>query len=135
MANNIVYPSLSEDSWVSNSERIADYLFATFFASDFSQSYIYHQKVSSFAYILHKNQGDIMGVLSSVRQTLSDYFSRYFNNVVVETQEIENTTEPSKGQISIYVAFTDSDGKVYNLQRIREVSDAITDKIIKLNNG
>ena len=135
MANNIVYPSLSEDSWVSNSERIADYLFATFFASDFSQSYIYHQKVSSFAYILHKNQGDIMGVLSSVRQTLSDYFSRYFNNVVVETQEIENTTEPSKGQISIYVAFTDADGKVYNLQRIREVSDTITDKIIKLNNG
>ena len=135
MANTISYPSLSEDSWVTNSERIADYLFATFFASDFSQSYIYHQKISSFAYILHKNQGDIMGVLSNVRQTLSDYFSRYFNNVVVETQEIENTAEPSKGQISIYVSFTDSDGKVYNLQRIREVSDTITDKVIKLNNG
>ncbi len=135
MANNIVYPSLSEDSWVGNSQRIADYLFATFFASDYSQSYIYHKKICSFAYILHVNQGDMMGTISAVRQTLSDYFSRYFNNVVVEVQEVENTVDPSKGQISIYLSFTDTTGEVFNLQKIREISNTFTDKIIEINNG
>lgn len=135
MTNKICYPALSEDSWVNHSQKIADQLFATFFASDYSQSYIYHGKISSLAYILQQTQGDMTSAVSQVRQTLSDYFSRYFNNVVVEVHEIENTEDPSKAQISIYLKFTDSDGIEYNLQKIREISNTITDKMITINNG
>lgn len=54
MAEDIYFPSLTETGWIASSEITGDFLFAHFFASDYSQTYIYTDHVSSFAKIMQK---------------------------------------------------------------------------------
>ena len=135
MTTNILLPSLSEDGWVSSSIKKADYLLSHFFLSDYSQSYVYHKQVSSLPWILLETQGDITNTVSLTQQILSNYFSRYFNNVVVEVMEVPNTESPSKGQISIYIKFTDFENKEIVIGKMLQITDTKIEKIITLNNG
>lgn len=135
MATQISFPSLAEDAWVTSPAKIADYMLSHFFLSDRSQSYLYDQHVSSLPWILTENQGNIGTTISDVRQTLETYFSRYFNNVVVEVSEVPNPDSLSKAQITIYIKFYDVNGKEYVVGKMLQISDTILEKIITLNNG
>lgn len=138
MATNqtsVYYPSLSEDSWVDSPVKQADYLFSTFFVADYSQTYLYKDKVSSLPYILQNNTGDVTRTCTEVQTTLSSYFSRYFNNVVVEVTEVPNPEATSKAQISIYVKFADKDNKEHVLGKLLQYQDTIISKVVTLNNG
>lgn len=132
---NPVLPSLSEDGWVDNSAKIADYMLSHFFVADYSQSYIYHTYVSSLPWILTQNQGNMGKTCSEVQNVLSAYFMRYFNNVVVEVTEVPNTENPSYGQISIYVRFTDVAGNEIVLGKVVQTSGNVIQKIINISNG
>jgi hypothetical protein len=131
----ILYPSLSEDSWVSSPLKKADYLFSTFFVADYSQTYLYKGRVSSFPYILQSTLGNVSETCAVTRETLLTYFTRFFNNVVVEVEEVPNLEAPSKAQISIYVRFTDIDKKEHVLGKMLQYQDTIISKIITMNNG
>lgn len=135
MANKKFYPSLSEDGWVNNSVKIADKLLSDFFISDFSQTYLYSGAVSSFPWIIQNKQGNITETAALVQSTLNVYFSRYFNNVVVESQDQTSADSPSKGQITLYVKFTDDDGIEYVVGKLLEIADMNITKIINLNNN
>lgn len=135
MATAITFPSLSEDGWVTNSTKTADYMLSHFFLADRSQSYMYDKFVSSLPWILTNAHGDMGKTTSDVRTTLQTYFARYFNNVVVEVQEVPNEQEPSKAQISIYVKFTDADGKEIVVGKMLMINETIIEKVINLNNG
>lgn len=135
MGNLIPIPALSEDGWVFDSIKLADYLLSHFFVSDYSQSYIYNKHVASLPWIILDTQGDITRTITVTRETLSTYFSRYFKNVIVEVMEVPNEAEPSKGQISIYVRFTDSENKEFVLGRLIKIANTTIEKIITLSNG
>lgn len=135
MANKKFYPSLSEDGWVNNSVKLADKLLSDFFISDFSQTYLYSGAVSSFPWIIQNKQGNIAETAALVQKTLNVYFSRYFNNVVVESQDQTSVDSPSKGQITLYIKFTDSEGIEYVVGKLLEVADMQISKIINLNNN
>ncbi len=135
MTTNKKMPSLSEDGWVNNSIKTCDYLLSHFFLSDYSQSYIYHGQVSSLPWIIQQTQGNMSRTVSLTQQTLSGYFSRYFNNVVVEVSEIEDANNPSKGEITIYVKFTDAENKEYVVGKLLHITDLTISKIINLSNG
>ena len=135
MATIPTLPSLSEDGWIKNPQSVADYLFAHFFLSDRSQTQIFEEQVSSFQWILATTQGNMADTLSLTRSTLTTYFSKYFNNVVVEVQEEPNEKEPSKAQISIYINFTDSTGKVHNFGRLLPVSETKTAEVLSILNA
>ena len=135
MAENALYPSLSEDSWITSPERTADYLFSNFFVADYSQTYLYPGLISSLPWILQDTQGDISRAQTDIRQTLTTYFSHYFNNVDVSADEVPNEEEPSKVHISIYVKFTDSTGQERVLGKILRLNETIVEKIIAINNG
>lgn len=129
------YPSLSEDAWVDSPIKIADNLFSCFFTSEFSQSYIYQGHITSFPYILQDNQGDITSTINAVRSELSIYFSRYFNNVVVEVIDKTDINAPNKVAIAIYVSFDGNDGINYSLGKMAESADLKVTKIINISNG
>lgn len=135
MSEPVLYPSLSEDGWVNSPEKTADYLLSCFFIAEYSQTYFFKDQVASLPWILQQTQGKIMDACIQVRSTLNTYFSRYFNNVVVDVQEEPNPENPTKGQISIYVKFADHQGKEYSLGKLLKVSDTIVESIINLNNG
>lgn len=130
-----VMPSLSEDSWCFSGVKIADYMLAHFFLSDYSQTYIYFGQVSSLPWIITDNQGNIGATCAATQRTLQTYFSRYFNNVVVEVSEEPNVDEPSKAQMSIYVKFTEEDGTTQVVGKMLTINDTVIEKIINISNG
>jgi hypothetical protein len=135
MTERVLYPSLSEDGWVNSSIKIADYMLSHFFVSDYSQSYLYHPYISSLPWIIQHTQDNITDTIMLVQSTLNVYFSRYFHNIVVEVNEVINTVNPSIGQISIYIKFTDSDNKEYIVGKLIQIADLTIKKIIDISNG
>lgn len=134
MSSKVVIPSLSEDHWASGSIKVADILLSHFFLSDYSQTYLYPGMVSSLPWILQETQNDMARTLTLAQSTLSNYFNKHFNNVVVEVSEVENKTNPSKAQISLYIQFTDNDKKEYVIGKLLEIADTKITKIINQNN-
>ena len=135
MTSLATMPSLSEDGWVTDSVKVADYLLSHFFLSEYSQTYIYHQQVSSLPWILQVTQGDMSATIDKTRRTLSEYFSRYFNNVEVEVLDVTSEETPSKAAISIYIKFTDKEGKEHVFGKFLEMADLTITKIVNINNG
>jgi hypothetical protein len=135
MADDIMFPSLSEDGWINSSMKIADYLLSHFFISDYSQSYLYIEHVSSLPWIIQKNQSDIPKTCSDIQSTLVNYFSRYFDNVEVEVIDVTNADAPSKVELTIYLKFIDKDNKEYVFGKLLEIANMTITKIIDINNG
>lgn len=131
----ILFPSLSEDGWVTSAAKTADYMLSHFFLSDRSQSYEYDQYISSMPWILASNHGNIPQTIMETQNTLGDYFKRYFSNPVVEVNEIPNLISPSKAQIGIYIKFTDSQGNDIIVGKMITVNDTIIEQIVNINNG
>lgn len=121
--NNVLFPSLSENSWISSSTILADYLFSNFFLAEYSQSAIYPGYVSSLPYILQLNPNDKIKIKNDTIKTLNTYFSRYFTNVTVEVELVDTVLDPSKQELKIYLEFTDSDNISYTLARALQISN------------
>lgn len=135
MTSLATMPSLSEDGWVTDSIKTADYLLSHLFLSERSQSYLYNNNITSLPYILQTTQGDITQTITLLRSSIEEYFSRYFNNVVVEVTDVTSEDEPSKASISLFVQFSDKENIEHNLGKIIETSNLTISKIIDINNG
>jgi hypothetical protein len=133
--SNLFFPSLSEDGWVVSTQQQADYLLADFFASDYSQTQLYLDKVSSAAYVIYKTQGDIIGTKNLLQNTLSDYFSRYFLNVNVDVTEVPNELDLSRVTLAIFLTFIDLDGIFFSLDKVFDIVDGKAVNILSINNG
>lgn len=135
MTSKVLFPALSEDGWTNSPMKVADYLFSHFLLSDKSQTYLYDDNVSSLPWIIQNTQKDMTRTITDTQTTLSNYFSRYFNDVVVEVSEIPNLEDPSKGQISIYLRFTDNTGEEFVLGRMVHLVDSIISNVVTIING
>lgn len=130
-----LFPTLSEDGWVMSSRQIGDYLFAQFFASDYSQTQLYLNNVSSFAWVVKEGQGNITRTVTLLRDTLQNYFGRYFPEVTVEANEMVANPPTSNISIRLYVSYKDTDGVTWVLGRLVDVIDSKISKVVELNNG
>lgn len=130
----ITMPALSEDGWVMTDQLTADYIFSHFFLTDYSQTYLYKDQVSSFAYLLANSVGNPTKLQSDVQGQLQSYFSRYFNNVAVDCSSKQNSQNPNEYTLTIYVSFDGKDGKNYTLGKLAFISGSISKKVIDLNN-
>lgn len=135
MTGAVLYPSLSEDGWISSTSKSADLLFSHFFVSNYSQSYVYAGYVSSFPYILAINHGDISAIIQATRKALEDLFGRFFQNVDVAVTEIPNAVSPSQVQLEIVVNFTDYANVQCSLGDIIKMSNSTFERVAKINNG
>ena len=134
MKTTKVVPSLSTDGWVDDPIKKADYIFSHFFLSDFSQTYNYLGSVSSLAYIIQESQGNAADAVGKTRDTLEGYFSRYFDDVVVEVRDETTASNPSDIVLSIYVSFSQN-GTPYSLGKNITTTNSIIKKVIDISNG
>lgn len=132
---SIVVPSLSEDGWVDADGRQAEYLFSHVFLSDYSQTYIYDDQVTSLAWIIAMHDGDPLMISNTTQSRLETYFSRHFNNVVVETSIVTDPDDGNKYTLRIYLSFTGKDGVDYSLARLAFVENSLIKKVTDLSNG
>lgn len=135
MSDQVYLPSLTETGWITSSEITGDFLFAHFFASDYSQTEIYSGQVSSFAKIMQNNLNSVDNLIIELRNTLSAYYSRYFQSVNVDVQVKDDIANASKLALTIYIAYTDTAGKQYNLAKLVRDVTSKSAKIIDINNN
>ena len=133
-AMTIMMPNLDEAGWGTSTTFIADRLFSHFMVADYSQTQIYLGKVSSFSWVIHESQGDMTKSVVLLRDTLQNYFGRYFSKVTVDVSDITDVNTPSQVALSVYLNFTDSEGKVISLGKTIEMIDGTVNKIVNLNN-
>lgn len=132
---SIVLPSLTEDGWVLSEAKQADYLLSHFFLSDYSQSYIYNNEVSSFSWIVAQHDGDPVMMSINLKSTLERYFLKYFNEVDLEITNEKDPYNDNKVILKIYMQFTGKDNKTYNLGKLVFLENTIVKKIVDINNG
>lgn len=128
-------PSLSEHGWITNPIEIADKIFSYFFTSEYSQTYLFRNKIASLPYILQQNQDNLGKLATDVEYWLRTLFSNYFQNTDVSAIVNPNADNPNKHQLTIYVQFQDKEGKTYSLGKLIEISDLTIRNIININNG
>jgi hypothetical protein len=128
-------PSLSDDGWVLSSALRANYLMSHFFLSEYSQTSLYPDQVSSLPYIIQQNQGNISKTSTAIRSTLAGYLTKYFNDVNTQVDFVQDEINSTKYRIRIYVTFTDNDGITYNLGKLAVVENSKISSIADLNNN
>lgn len=139
MSSKITIPALSADGWVSSTILTVDYMLQHYMLSDRSQvSPVGDTRAQSFSAIFAENEGNITATCTALEESLSKYLRGAFSDVEVEVAE--NKDKPyddykSKVALNIYVRFTDSEGKSYNLARMLLTENMKVLDIIKLNNG
>lgn len=134
MSNTRVMPSLSEDGWVSDPLQIADYLMSHYFLSEYSQTALFPKEVSSLPYVIYENQGNPSKTAEKVKTGLTTYFSRYFNNVVVQSSYRDDEEDPSRSIIDCFIEFVDHTGKTLNFSKSAELINGKFSRIVFINN-
>lgn len=134
MSNTKLMPSLSMDGWVGDPVQIADYLMSHFYLSEFSQTSLFPKQVASLPYIIYENQGDPIKTSEKIRSVLETYFSRYFSNVVVQTNYRDDETDPSRSIIDTFIEFVDDVGKTHSFSKSAELLNGKFNKIVYINN-
>lgn len=135
MSNIIPVPSLSLDGWVTDTASKADYLISHFFLADKSQSQLYKSEVSNLQYIIQNNGGDMIKTSVQLRTALAAYFARYFGPTTVDTSFTQDPANSSRVTISLYVSFTDPNGREFVLAKLVDLLDSKIQKITDLNNN
>lgn len=135
MSENFHLPTLSPEGWVQSTAEQADYLISHFFESEKSQTHLYNSNVSSFQWIIQNAQGDMNKTVSDLKTTLSIYYGRYFDSVIVEASYEQLPVDSSKINITLYISFTDKVGKEFILGKTLELINSKISKIISINNG
>lgn len=134
MSDPIYFPSLSESSWITSSAQQADYLFSHFFESNYSQTEIYKDRISSFAYLLALYSKDPDRLCTEIQSNLQTYFGRYFSSVICEVTWKYNTTNNSIIELTLYLTFKDGEGKEFNLSRLISTAGSKIISVLNSNN-
>lgn len=134
MAENFLLPTLSPEGWVQSTAEQADYLLSHFLTSLYSQTYLYPSNVASFQWIIQDAQGDMDKTSSQLKSVLTQYFSRYFENVEVQALYEQLPVNSSQVNITLYVSFIDKLGKEFVLGKTIEMLNSKISKIISINN-
>lgn len=130
-----LFPTLDPDGWVETSTKVADYLVSHFFLADYSQTAFFPDNVASFAWILHRYQGNITTIITETQQRLNAYFSTQFTNVDVQLTELADKSNINSHSLSLYLVFTDTDGVEHNLSRMLKYSGMKVTELIAVING
>lgn len=128
-------PTLSASGWVGDVVSMATRLLDYFFSSDYSQSHLYRDNVSSFPYLVKVNGHRPEELKRGVKTTLTRYLSRYFDNVVItaSTNPIAEDND-SRYNLTIDINVT-LNGREVSLGRAVELGDGRVVNIKRKEDG
>jgi signal recognition particle subunit SEC65 len=133
MSSNAYLPLLTEEAWNNDSLSVLDGLIAHFYASDYSQTYIYKDQVASLAYLIYQNK-DHDELRNAVSNTLERYVRRYFDEVDVKCEIIQDSENPGLYTIIISCIVIDNEGVEYSIAKAIKIKDSKLKSIVTVNN-
>lgn len=129
-------PSLSAAGWLQSIAEKGDSLMANYLTSDYSQTHVYKDKVTSLAYHIQQYGHNADLLEKRMKSDLTTYFTRYFDKVdVTVSTTTPSELEPNRLNLTIDVNFY-QDGQQYNLgKQIETVSNKVVKVFDIINNG
>lgn len=112
--------SLSTDNVITEAVLKLDILFVYFLASEYSQSNIYRDNITSLKHIMKNNTGDNDGLISDVNRQLPEYLLRYFDTADVFVEIVDKV-------LNISIRVIDSDGVEATLENAMGIKDGRID--------
>ncbi len=128
----VVVPELGSGSWVKDPLKQLELLFAHALTSNYSQSTIYPNKVTSIPYIIAKYQQYPESLISEMNKALTAYLLRYFSNVNVQCG-LGDETEDNRYDLNISATVT-RDGVTHGLSQIITLKDGKIVNVIRATN-
>jgi hypothetical protein len=129
----IPVPTLSPSGWVTTIPEQVDAALAYFFASDYLQSAIYPNKVSSIQKVIQQYGDNILQLQRQMQLTLENYLESYFDNAIVDVNTDASTITGTSASLTIQ-ATVSKNGLTYSVGKEITLSDSKFLKVITLNN-
>ncbi len=132
----VAAPSLSTHGWIEDLGPLVDYLFSQFILAQKSQTNAYRGNIASLPGIIQAWQNDMSGCSSAIERTLTNYFSRYFQDVgVTSTYELaDKTVSDVLTNFTVTIHFTHN-GSRQDVARLLQSDGNIFTDISRINNG
>jgi hypothetical protein len=131
----VMLPTLSTKGWLDPKEHplvVANQLLSHFLCSDYSQTQIYLNSVSSLSWVMNATPGTNSDIEKSLADTLQVYFSKYFDTVFVDVAELPED-KSGRAKIKLYLEFTSGLNK-YTLAKAISIVDGKVAGIIENSN-
>lgn len=134
MSTIIPVPSLSAAGWITSPAEKADALFAHFYESEKSQTYLYGGNVSNLQWLIEQYGHNVIELAAQIRSTIELYLGRYYDAVNAQVTHNDNEDNPTNSiTLSIHCDVTEN-GKLYSFGKLLNVTNSKIEKIININN-
>ncbi len=121
-------PTLTPAGWVSDVTTMSTRLMDYFVSSDYSQSTVYMDEISSLPYLVRVNGNDPIALKREAQATLTRYLMRYFEDVNVITSVKESDVD-ARYELILDINIT-HEGRNLSLGRVINVADSRITKIV-----
>lgn len=127
-----VIASLSEESWITDNNKILNYIVSYYILTDSMQSLVFQNQLVNLPETYHKFINDPEGMASAIKTDLDKLISRYFAIAEVNT-EVKQLTGKNYAILLYAAAITENNAKI-ELNKVVEISTTGLRKIINVNN-
>lgn len=132
---SVKVPTLSSAGWLETVGQKADRLFAYYLTSEFSQSYLYHNNVTSMTYHIQQYGNRPLELQEVVQRELKAMLNSYFDDVELRVAVDEPAQgDPERINITIDCKVI-QDGVPYSLGRLVKATQSKVIEFMELNNG
>ena len=129
----LTLPLLSSDGWVAQSPTLIDRVFAYFLLSDYSQTALYPNNITSLPYLIQQNS-DIESLQTTVSTALTALYGRYYSETDINIRIEPDTVNSAKQTIYVGVSVTDDTGKETTLEKAVTIKDSKVIAFANINN-
>lgn len=127
-------PSLSEDGWITDADKMLDYLFSYYLLTDTQQSHLFKDEIISLPKTYFEYINNPSGMASAVRADLNRLLERYFTNVDISC--FNKIAPDSSGMYYLFISASviDKDGAKHEINKITQLREGRSLQVIKYNN-
>ena len=117
-------PTLTLDGYLDNVDLMMTKLFEYFVLSEYSQTKLFYTEIASLPYLIRIAGPDNGKLEDMVKSTLTTLYSRYWDNVTINTIITEENKNDSKSALKIGIEIeVIVNGKTYTLNKAAETDN------------
>lgn len=128
-AREKVVPELGFMGWITDPLKKLDILFAHAVLTDYSQSTVFRNKVTSIPYIIAQYHNMPLELQGELQIKLQAYFSRYFDTVSVQCKS-QPADQDNRYTVSLSIAVQDK-GNFYELVNVLVLENGKVASVLK----
>lgn len=131
----IPVPTLSTLGFIDDSSNKFDRLLSHAFVADHNQTLLYPGRITSMQRVFQKNGDKLDNLVTDMRNTLSEYFSKYYTSANVECKIVPNPENVESNAVSFEIVVTVVESNVQQIHgRLFSTLDSKLVNILKLIN-